>query len=118
MIDYKRTDNASDIAIIGRTADRVKDVGKIGGFNTYGGFQHYTDLFIKGVNGWAAAEIIGKSQNALWLSKQLFKGRTIIDIGVGVGRGLSSSYKLELFILKMYKFRRAFRWGIRALLEF
>lgn len=110
-------DNASEIAIIGRNADRVHDVGKIGGFNTYGGFQHYNDLFIKGVNGWAAAEIIGKSQNALWLSKQLFKGRTIIDIGVGLGRGLSSSYKLELFILKIYKYRRAFRWGIRALLE-
>ena len=111
-------DNASDIAIIGRTADRVHDVGNLGGFVTYGGFQYYNDLFIKGVNGWAAAEIIGKSQNALWLSKQLFMGRTIIDIGLGVGRGLSSSYRLELLILEMYKIRRAFRWGIRAYLEF
>ena len=111
-------DDASDIAIIGRNADRVHDVGNLGGFVTYGGFQHYNDFFIKGVNGWAAAEIIGKSQNALWLSKQLFKGRTIIDIGVGVGRGLSSSYRLELLILEMYKIRRAFRWAIRASLEF
>ena len=111
-------DNASDIAVIGRTADRVHDVGNLGGFVTYGGFQHYDDLFVKGVYGWAAAEIIGKSQNALWLSKQLFKGRTIIDIGLGVGRGLSSSYRLELLILEMYKIRRAFRWGVRAYLEF
>lgn len=90
---------------------------KLGGFVTYGGFHHY-DLFIKGINGWQAAEIIGKSQNALWLSKQLLKGRTIIDIGLGAGRGLSSIYKLELFILKMYRLRRVFRWEIRTSLEF
>ena len=102
----------TDIAIIGRNADRVKGVGKLG-YTYYNGLQSYTKLAAMGWYGAAIAEVAGKAQNASWLTKQLWKGRTIVDIGMGAGMAMSSSYRLERIILGIYCVRRYIRWGIR-----
>lgn len=107
----------SDIALVGQNADRVKGVGKLG-YTYYDGLQCYNQLSSKGWYGKVAAEIAGKAQNGAWLTKQLWKGRTIVDIGMGVGMAMSSSYFLERTILFLYRERRYIRWGIRIGLEF
>ena len=106
----------SDIALVGRNADRVKGVGRLG-YTYYDGLQCYNQLASKGWYGKVAAEIAGKTQNAAWLTKQLWNGRTIVDIGMGAKMAMSSSYFMERTILVLYRGRRYIRWGIRIGLE-
>ncbi|HBL85194.1 MAG: hypothetical protein A2Y17_11540 [Clostridiales bacterium GWF2_38_85] len=103
-----KIDNIYDttkIAVIGKNMTRVNGVANVYKGITYGGFSLYSKWGKMGFLGKITAEIVGKTQNAIWLINKLQKGYTIINIGVDARRAISSSYILEEAIITIWRYR-------------
>lgn len=110
-----KLDNIHDlgkVTVLGETMNRVRWIAK--GYNAtdnlYDGFKAYNRLAGLGKGGKMIAEIGGKGSNALWLINKLRSGYDVIDTGLDIFRTTrSSSYRLEKFMLAIWKTRNVWK---------
>ena len=120
-----KLDNIHDfgkITVIGQSMNRVQNAGRTFNAlnNLYYGFKSYNKLASMGKLGKLGAEMIGKTQNALWLFGKLRKGYTVLDIGFDmakIAKGIrSSSYAMEKFIVLLWNARNIWKFLINYFL--
>ena len=113
--------NIKKLTVVGQSmTERVKPMARLynAADNLYDGFTAYKKMEKMGKVGKFGAEVIGKSQNALWLYSKLRTGYTVLDIGVDAAKVskkiTSSSYKMEQIILKVWRSRNIWKLPINV----